>query len=84
MSLRGSEVTDRPDLMGGLRKGLHDVCQPLTTLQCRLYLGALEDDPTKIRDGLAKCQAECDQVILRMTQLQGWIEEQQQRDSDTL
>ena len=80
MSLSGFMSADKPDLMRGLRKGLHDVCQPLTTLQCRLYLGSLEDDPAKLREGMAKCQVECEQVILQMTQLQSWIEEQQQWD----
>ena len=42
-----------------LAKGLHDLCQPLTTLQCRLEIALM--DPTAgemeqaITDGLAEC-----------------------------
>jgi len=42
-----------------LAKGLHDLCQPLTTLQCRLEIAMMDPTPDEmqqaIEDGLAEC-----------------------------
>lgn len=42
-----------------LAKGLHDLCQPLTTLQCRLEIALMDPTAAEMRsaitDGLAEC-----------------------------
>ena len=52
-------------------KGLHDLCQPLTTLQCRLYLGSLDQNsPETIPQALG----DCERLIQLVHQLQSRLE----------
>ena len=62
------------DLTGNswLRNALHDLCQPLTTLECALYIGTMSPDgvrgPTAeellrtIHEGLVQCERMTAQV----------------------
>jgi hypothetical protein len=46
------------DVLKEFSKGLHDLSQPLTTLQCRLYLGSMDENPTEtIRQALEDCES---------------------------
>ena len=42
------------------RQRLHDLCQPLTTLQCRLYLGAMAR--ANARTDATECVTECERA----------------------
>jgi phosphoglycerate-specific signal transduction histidine kinase len=58
-----------------LDKALHDLAQPLTTLQCRLYLGSTAEEPTEMVEALRESLVECERVMDRMRQLQDAVEE---------
>jgi hypothetical protein len=51
--------TGRADLVERLDVALHDLCQPLTVLQCRLAMGELIGEPDvlleAVREGLKEC-----------------------------
>jgi hypothetical protein len=42
---------------------LHDLCQPLTTLQCRLEIAQMTGTPEDYRDAVVLGLAECDRLI---------------------
>ena len=58
-----------------VRKALHDLCQPLTALQCRLYLGTLEHQPDTLKQTVKESLVECERMMLRVRQLQEKLEE---------
>jgi hypothetical protein len=76
MSHEDSSVADLPWaaartlLLQEFGKGLHDLCQPITTLHCRLYLGSTEEQPEALLEAFRECLLECEQVILSINQLQ--------------
>ena len=45
-----------------LEKALHDLCQPLTALQCRLFLG-LQDAAAEKDTALREAMRQCDRTI---------------------
>ena len=55
------EQTQVPEEMfAGMEVALHDLCQPLTVLQCKLELGLLKGGEEAVheavRDGLRECK----------------------------
>jgi hypothetical protein len=46
-----------------ISKALHDLCQPLTTLQCRLEIAQLSKTPEDYRDAVKLGLVECDRLI---------------------
>jgi hypothetical protein len=59
-------VQERNSVAGGIDKmsqALHDLCQPLTTLQCRLEIAQLSRAPEDYRDAVGFGLAECDRLI---------------------
>jgi len=47
------------DELGQLNMMLHDLCQPLTTLQCRLEMATLVDTLEEYREAVALALAQC-------------------------
>ncbi len=50
---------------------LHDLCQPLTALQCRLELAEMEGDEEGMRRAIADSLTECERlngIAMRMRQ----------------
>ena len=50
---------------------LHDLCQPLTALQCRLELAEMEGDEEGMRRAIADSLVECERlngIAMRMRQ----------------
>ena len=63
------------ELARELRKGLHDVGQPLSALHCRLYLAGIEEGSTEtLRIALAESMGECERTIARVRELQDLVE----------
>ena len=58
-----------------VRKALHDISQPLTAMQCRLYLGAMETEADAIKSAIVESLEECARMIARMRTLQDRMEE---------
>lgn len=46
-----------------LHSALHDLCQPLTTLQCRLELATLTRTPEAYREAVESGLAECHRLV---------------------
>lgn len=44
-------------------QALHDLCQPLTTLQCRLELARMLDTPEDYREAVDVSLAECARLM---------------------
>ena len=51
-------------------RGLHDLSQPLTALQCRLYLGTTETEPGAMEEALRESLIECERVLRKMREWQ--------------
>ena len=61
--------------MSDMNTALHNLCQPLTTLQCRLEMAGLVGRPEAYREGVEEGLAEC----RRMMQVVGAMREVVQR-----
>ncbi len=46
-----------------MRDALHDLCQPLTALECRLFLGLREQDETEMRVAMKEAMVQCERLI---------------------
>lgn len=55
-----------------MEKGLHDLCQPLTALQCRLFLGTLapEHDVDELRLAIRESMVQCERLVTQVRRLQ--------------
>lgn len=49
--------------MERISQALHDLCQPLTTLQCRLEIAQLSKTPEDYRDAVQLGLVECDRLV---------------------
>ncbi len=59
---RGERVVPAPR-MQDIDLALHDLCQPLTTLQCRLEMAELLGSPEAYREGVEQGLAECQRMM---------------------
>lgn len=53
------EEVAREELVEGIDRLLHGLCQPLTVLQCRLALGELSGEPEAMREAIGLALGEC-------------------------
>ena len=49
--------------MEWMREALHDLCQPLTALECRLFLGLREPDEESVREAMRDAMTQCERLI---------------------
>jgi len=49
----------REALVEGIDHLLHELCQPLTVLQCRLAMGEMSDEPEAMREAIGAALREC-------------------------
>jgi hypothetical protein len=72
-----------------IRVALHDLCQPLTALECRLYLGTLEVEDAhegaivspenlRLRDTLGDALAECERMMALVRGMQERLNNKEQ------
>ena len=52
-----------------LRAGLHDLCQPLSTMQCLLELGTTETADVELHGCIGSALIQCHQINVRVTAL---------------
>lgn len=58
-----------------MRKGLHDLAQPLTALQCRLWLGTVnESSELDVHETLQESLRECERMIAGLRAMQNQVE----------
>ncbi len=53
------EELARETLVEGMDRLLHELCQPLTVLQCRLAMGELSDEQSAMREAIGAALGEC-------------------------
>ncbi len=58
-----------------MRRGLHDLAQPMTALQCRLWLGTVEEPGEGgFQVAMEESLRECERMIGSLRQLQDQVE----------
>ncbi len=66
------QQSDQPfQALADLGVALHDLCQPLTTLQCRMEMAQLLDSESSYREAVTQALAECARLtecVVRMRQ----------------
>lgn len=61
---------------GWLQKALHDLCQPLTALQCRLFLGTMtpaggpQEELAELRSAVRESLVQCDRMMTHVRIMQ--------------
>ncbi len=58
------------DVLKEFGKGLHDLSQPLTTLQCRLYLGSMDETPVAMSETIRQSLEDCERLMESVHTLQ--------------
>ena len=53
------EELTQENLIEGIDRLLHGLCQPLTVLQCRLAMGELNGEPEAMREAIGLALKEC-------------------------
>ena len=62
-----------------LGSALHDLCQPLTALQCRLALGSLAaargsgDELTELREAVGDSLVQCERMLKQVRAMQVYL-----------
>jgi signal transduction histidine kinase len=49
----------QPDVIAGIEVALHELCQPLTVLRCKLELGMLKGGPEAMHEAMVDGVREC-------------------------
>jgi hypothetical protein len=57
--LEAAEVRTTGELVERIKVALHDLCQPLTVLQCRLAMGEMIGEPGAMREAICEALVEC-------------------------
>jgi hypothetical protein len=63
-------------LLRDFGKGMHDLSQPLTTLQCRLYLGTMDETPSAMSETIRQSLEDCERLMERVHALQQLLQSQ--------
>jgi hypothetical protein len=58
------------DLAAEIVSGLHDLCQPLSTLQCRLEIGLMDATGLEMREAIVDSLLVCAQLNQRVRAMQ--------------
>jgi signal transduction histidine kinase len=56
--------------MRQMDRALHDLCQPLTTLRCRLELAGLTGTPESYREAVSRGVTECEKLVKAVDSMQ--------------
>ena len=67
-----------------MREALHDLSQPLTAMECRLYLGTMDpaDTAEQLRETIREALAECERLMLRVRAMQARLHEPERYDKE--
>lgn len=71
------DATERERVMAQIGEALHDLCQPLTALQCRLEIGrmtALTSVGEDAAAGWAECMRECERLNVSVTAMRTLVQ----------
>jgi signal transduction histidine kinase len=83
--LRGPQAMPEPEIMvergfraeprKQLNSALHDLCQPLTTLQCRLEMAILSDSVEGYREAAETGLTECRRIVQLVESMRAILQE---------
>ncbi len=68
-----SVKTDEVEEMRRLSKALHDLCQPLTTLQCRLEMAGVVGTDAGYREAVELSLGECSRLMGAVDAMRGLV-----------
>ena len=71
--------TDGVEEMRRLSKALHDLCQPLTTLQCRLEMAGVVGTDAGYREAVELSLGECSRLMDAVDAMRGLVRAAVQR-----
>lgn len=71
--------TDGPEELQRLNKALHDLCQPLTTLQCRLELAGIIGTEAAYREAVELGLDECLRLLNAVESMRSMVRAAAQR-----
>ena len=77
-----AEYGTREERMRQLGMALHELCQPLTTLQCRLEIAQLGGTAQDYRDAVELGLVECDRLIESVGLLRQIVRESRSADAE--
>ncbi len=69
----GLSIPPSDETVRRLASALHDLCQPLTALQCRLEIGALTATPTGYAEAVREGLKECERLMSRVKAMQEMV-----------
>jgi len=81
-----SDQATRSDAAEELRllsKALHDLCQPLTTLQCRLEMAGMLDTEAAYREAVEHALGECCRLTAAIDSMRGVVRTAAKRAEST-
>ena len=60
-----------------MRQALHDLSQPLTAMECRLYLGVMSGEPeaAELVETIRESLVECERLMARVRAMQDHLNE---------
>ena len=71
------DLEQRMNLEQWINEALHDLCQPVTALQCRLFLASLaapDASRASMDEALREALTQCERVMERVRQMQTRME----------
>lgn len=72
------------ELEGRIDDALHDLCQPLTVLQCRLAMGELIGEPDAMRSAIHEALLECGRLNRAVGSMRAMLQESMSRQERTV
>ena len=75
--------TREPEELQRLSKALHDLCQPLTTLQCRLEMAGVIGTNEAYREAVEMGLAECSRLMAAVESVRGVVRAAVQKSAET-
>ena len=82
LPVRDAAKQVEPTLAMQMGDALHDLCQPLTVLQCRLAMGELIGTPDATREAIGEALVECARVNLGIGLMREMLQHSLQTDAE--
>jgi hypothetical protein len=64
----------RNEMLGELDRELHDLCQPLTTLQCRLEMAQMMGDQGHLKEAVDVGVTEAQRIVVAVARMRAILE----------
>jgi hypothetical protein len=71
-------MEDRRDLLEAMHRDLHDLCQPLTALQCRLEMGRLLGGKEDLQQAVYGSLAETRRIFAAVAKMRAYLQDWEQ------